>query len=195
MKTPATDKKNILLAGRPRVGKSTLLFHTIEKLRQIDISDIGGFYTLEVSSGGKRIGFDINTLDGRIGCLARIGLDSPCHLVKYGIDMKQFESIALSALEDAIKNKSVIVVDEIGYMELKSMWFRELIEKALNSPKPVIATIMRNRFDFTDKIKAREDVMLITVTAENRDRLINDIVELVRQLTTSKLKEGKGLTP
>lgn len=176
------NKKNILLTSRPRVGKSTLLLNIIEKLKQIGIADIGGFYTLEASIGGMRIGFDINTIDGRVGQLARVGLDSPFRLGRYGIDMKQFESIALSALEEAIKRSSVVIIDEIGYMELKSMRFRELVENAFNSPKPVVATIMRNRFNFPDKLKAREDVMLITVTVENRDKLVDDVAEIVRHL-------------
>ena len=177
-------QKNILLTGRPRVGKSTLILRVVEELRQRGREKIGGFYTLEASHEGKRIGFDIQTLDGRLGRLARVGMESRFRLGKYGIDMEQFETIALSALENAIRQDDLVVIDEIGYMELKSHRFRVLVGEALSSPRPVIATLMRNRYDFADAIKGREDVGLFTVTLENRDRLADEIVWTV-------LGEGK----
>ena len=172
-------RKNILLTGRPRVGKSTLILRIVEKLKMAGVAKIGGFYTLEASEGGKRIGFDINTLDGRKGRLARVGIESRFRLGRYGIDVEQFENIALSALSKAIEHDDIIVIDEIGFMELKSRRFQELVEKALDSTKPVIATVMKNSFDFPDKIKARDDVRLITVRADNRDRLADEVAEMI----------------
>ncbi|MEE8185587.1 MAG: NTPase [Thermodesulfobacteriota bacterium] len=174
--------KNILLTGRPRVGKSTLILHVIERLREIGYKNIGGFYTLEVLQEGRRKGFAIHTLDGRVGRLAEVGLESRFRLGKYGIDMEEFKSVALSALKDAIQWNNIIVVDEIGYMELKSHRFRELLGIALDSPQPLLATVMRSHFDYVDTIKARRDVLLITVRADNRDRLVGEIVERIENL-------------
>lgn len=171
-------KKNILLTGRPRVGKSTLIRRIAEKLQQMGYNT-GGFYTLETSIEGKRTGFSISTLDGKTGRLAEIGLKSRFTLGKYGIDMEQFESLAIPAIEDAIQKGHIAIIDEIGFMELKSSRFRELVEKALSSPQPVIATIMRNSYEFPDKIKARKDVLLFKVTVENRERLADEIVEII----------------
>jgi nucleoside-triphosphatase THEP1 len=56
-------KKNILITGRPRVGKSTLVMRVTAKLRELGHTDIGGFYTLEKRQEGKRVGFDIQTLE------------------------------------------------------------------------------------------------------------------------------------
>lgn len=167
--------KNILLTGRPRVGKSSIIQKVVERLRSNGYKNIGGFYTSEIKRHGERMGFSINTLDGKVGRLAEVGFESPYRLGRYGIDMESFERIALSALEGAIKSGSLIVIDEIGYMELKSRQFRELVVNALDSPSPVLAAIMRNRFGFADKIKARKDVEVITVRADNRDRLVDEI--------------------
>ena len=175
-------RKNILLTGRPRVGKSTLILRIVEKLKRAGAANIGGFYTLEASEAGKRIGFDINTLDGKKGRLARAGIESRFRLGRYGIDMEQFEEIALSALSRAIEHDDIIVIDEIGFMELKSRRFQELVEKALDSSKPVIATIMKNSFDFPDRIKAREDVLMMTVRVDNRDKLVDEMTEIIRKL-------------
>jgi nucleoside-triphosphatase THEP1 len=167
--------KNILLTGRPRVGKSTLIQRVVERLRQEGRRAIGGFYTAEMSRHGERVGFSINTLDGRVGRLAEVGLESRYRLGRYGIDMDAFEGLALPALEEAIRAGGLIVIDEIGYMELKSRRFRELVVQALDSPAPVLATILRSKSDFGDALKARRDVELITVRVEDRDRLVDEI--------------------
>jgi len=174
-------KKNILITGRPGVGKSTIIHRVVERLRALGYTEIGGFYTLEMSHEGKRTGFAIHTLDGRVGRLAEAGLESRFRLGRYGIDMEQFEDVALSALEEAINKGMMVVIDEIGYMELKSRRFRELILKALDSKPPVLATIMRSHFDFPDDIKARDDVMLITVKVDNRDRIVEEICAMIWQ--------------
>lgn len=176
-------KKKILLTGRPRVGKSTIIQRVVERLRGAGFKDIGGFYTSEIRRTGERIGFAINTLNGKVGRLAEVGFESPYRLGKYGIDMESFDTIALRALEDAIPptfpqgGERLIVIDEIGYMELKSRRFRELVIKAMDSPAFVLATIMRSRFDFANDIKARPDVEVIVVRVDNRDRLVDEIVE------------------
>lgn len=171
-----SHKKNILLTGRPRVGKSTIVQRVVEKLKEAGFKNIGGFYTSEIRREGERVGFAINTLNGKTGRLAEVGFESPYRLGKYGIDMKSLESIALTSLEDAIRKDGLVVIDEIGYMELKSRRFRELVINALNSSAPILATIMRSRFDFTDAIKSRGDVEIITVRVDNRDRLVDEIV-------------------
>lgn len=74
----------------------------------------------------------------------------------------------------------MVVIDEIGFMELKSHRFRELVVEALSSPAPVLATIMRSRYDFVEAIKGRSDVELIRATVQNREALVDEIVKKVR---------------
>lgn len=178
---PDLDKKNILVTARARVGKSTLIKRVTGRLKELGYKGIGGFYTLEVSEGGSRTGFDIHTLDGRVAPLARAGLKSPFTLGRYGIDRDRFEAVAVPALEDAIKKGYMVVIDEIGFMELKSHRFRELVAKALSAPAPLLATIMRSRYDFVEAIKGRSDVELIRATVQNRDVLVEEIVKKVRR--------------
>jgi nucleoside-triphosphatase THEP1 len=175
-------QKNILLTGRPRVGKSTLICRVVENLKHLGHNEIGGFYTLDVRRNNERIGFSINTLDGRRGRLAEVGLVSRYRLGKYGIDMASFENVALNALEEAITRKQLVVIDEIGFMELKSQRFQQLVTRALDSSSPVLATIMRKAFYFADDIKKRNDVQLITMRVDNRDTLVSEITAMLRPL-------------
>lgn len=170
------ERKNILLTGRPGVGKTTLAVRVAESLKKSGLL-AGGFYTLEVRGRQGRIGFDVHTLDGKTGPLARAGFKSAHTLGRYGIDLERFESLALPALEEAIKAGGVVVIDEIGFMELKSRRFRELAVKALDSHCPVLATVMRTKFAFPEMLKSRDDVELINVTAQNRDALLDTLVQ------------------
>ncbi|HHD11081.1 MAG TPA: NTPase [Deltaproteobacteria bacterium] len=171
--------RNILITGRPRVGKSTLIKRVVEGLKERGYTALGGFYTLEIREGGERKGFEIHTLDGRKGILAHVDIESPVRLGKYGIDLEEFEHIAIPCLEDAIKKGFTIVIDEIGYMELKSRRFRELVLEAMDSPSTVVATVTRSKLGFTERLKSRPDVTLVTVRVDNRDSLPPLVIGMV----------------
>lgn len=97
--------------------------------------------------------------------------------------MESFEKVALTALEEAIIKSALVVIDEIGYMELKSRRFRELLVKALDSPAPLLSTVMMSRYEFTDTIKSRPDVEVIRVNTLNRDSLVREITEKILNLS------------
>jgi nucleoside-triphosphatase len=166
------------------VGKSTLICRVVQNLTRLRHSAIGGFYTLDLRRDDQRVGFSINTIDGKTGRLAEVGLASRHRLGKYGIDMTSFENVALTALEDAIAQNQLVVIDEIGFMEIKSKRFQQLVIQALDSPSPVLGTIMRKPFYFADDIKKRDDVWLITVHAGNRDTLISEITDMLTPMLT-----------
>jgi nucleoside-triphosphatase len=65
----------------------------------------------------------------------------------------------------------LIVIDEIGKMELFSNHFRGLVSDALNSDKQVLASISIKGNEFIRAIKQRSDIRLFEVTRENRDHL------------------------
>ena len=59
------------------VGKTTLVKNVCSQLRDMSVP-LQGFYTEEVKEGGRRIGFDVVTLCGRRGPLARCR----CHCLR-----------------------------------------------------------------------------------------------------------------
>ena len=111
----------LLLTGPPGVGKTTVI-HTV--LSGIKITT-GGFYTHEMRKGGRRVGFALKTLDSNEGVLARIDYQGRHRVGRYGVDLGLFEAMALPALEGALRTKRLIIVDEIGRMELFSRRFQE----------------------------------------------------------------------
>ncbi|MFC1715808.1 NTPase [Candidatus Poribacteria bacterium] len=156
--------KNILITGNPGVGKTTLIRSIISKL---NIS-AGGFYTAEVrDENGKRWGFKIISLDGQEDVLASVDIISPHRVGKYCVNAEAMDRVGVPAVRNALKDDEVIVIDEIGRMELTSKRFRDVVAQALDSRKPVLGTIAIKNTHFTKKAREREDTRVIRLTRAN----------------------------
>jgi len=171
-------KKHILLTGKPGIGKTSV----VKKIIPLLGVDAGGFYTEEIRELDRRMGFRVVTLDGEDGVLAHVEFNSNYKVGKYRVDLVSFEKVAIPALEKAMEHKSVVVIDEIGKMELFSMKFRELVSKILDSEKSLLCVIKENGDTFTENIKKRKDVTIITVNYENRDTLPEKVLEILRAM-------------
>jgi nucleoside-triphosphatase len=164
---------NLLMTGKPSVGKTTLMARIVERLHQGSLH-LAGFTTTEVrNSTGERIGFDIITVDGKRGELARAGLKSRFRVGRHGVNLENLEKLTLPEL--ARRDVDLIVVDEIGKMECFSGRFRRAVEDALDSPVNVLATLGVSRLPFLQAMRDRPDIEMITVTEHNRDQLLDDV--------------------
>jgi nucleoside-triphosphatase len=167
--------KNILLTGVPRIGKTTV----IESIAAALGDRVGGIITREIREGGRRTGFSIESLDGERRVLASRRQRNGPRVGPYGVNVGNLEAVGIRALDRALKEKSIIIIDEIGKMELISAEFRAMIMRALDSRIPVVATLGIARNPFLDGIRGRTDVSLIEVTNENRMDLPRQILKLL----------------
>jgi nucleoside-triphosphatase len=172
------SRKNVFVTGRPGIGKTTLIRRVLDDLGV----DAGGFYTHEIREGGRRVGFAITDLDGASGILARVGLASPFRVGRYGVNRDDLERIGVSALERAIDVSTLIVMDEIGRMELCSDAFMDAVVRALDSPRPVLGTIQDRRNPFLDSVRARGDVEVLRLTDRSRETMVGRVVERLTSL-------------
>jgi nucleoside-triphosphatase len=178
---PRLVTEKILLAGRPACGKTTLIKRIVISLPR----GAGGFYTEEIRDGGTRAGFKIVTLDGEEAVFAHVDFKTRSRVGKYGLDLSALERIGVGAVRQAIQARRLVVIDEIGPMEIRSPIFREAVNEALDSEVLVLATIFARPLPFTDAIKSRSDVRLIEVRADNRERLVSDLSDRIRELNPS----------
>lgn len=162
---PTVPAKNIFVTGPPRCGKSTL----IEKLVGRIEKPVIGFFTKEIREKGRRCGFSITTLDGKKGVLAHVSIKSRFRVGKYGVNVADIDQIAVSAMIPA-RPDEIVVIDEVGKMECCSSLFRQTLMKILDSDNGVLGSIAQKGDKFIYKVKAREDVLLVPVTQENRDK-------------------------
>lgn len=156
-----------LIEARPGAGKTTAIRRLAGLLAERGVA-LGGFVTEEMREGGRRIGFEIATLDGERGTLAHVNQPGPPRVGRYGVDLDELERIALPALEAPA---DVVLIDELGKMELASDAFVDAVEGLLGRRTPVVATVHAHRHPFTDRVKARSDAELVRLTRENRDEL------------------------
>ena len=158
--------KNILFTGLPGCGKTTL----IERIYARCPLPARGFFTREIREGGRRTGFSIVTLDGQRGVLARRDLPGPPRVGPYGVALEELERLAVPAIS-CEGERSLLVIDEIGKMECLSEPFRTAVTAALDSALPVIGSLPLRGGGFIERIRSRNDLLLVTVTPKNRDAL------------------------
>jgi nucleoside-triphosphatase len=166
-------KKVLLLTGKPGTGKTVLIKEAIARTK----IKAGGFYTEEIRTGGVRQGFRIITLQGQDAILAHVGITSSYQISKYKIDVDSLNRVGVSALHQALEDSDLVVIDEIGKMELLSLQFREAVLQAINSGKKVIGTIMLGPNSFTDDIKRRHEVELLLVARANHGQILKEILD------------------
>jgi nucleoside-triphosphatase len=127
-----------------------------------------GFVTEELREGGRRIGFAVETFDGRRATLAHVDFSGPPRVGRYGVDLVAFEKVALPTLASAAEGE-LVVIDELGKMELASEAFRRSVSEIFARRLPVVATVQIARHRFTDALKREAEV--VCVTHGNRDGL------------------------
>lgn len=157
------------------MGKTTCL----RKALELAARPAGGFFTEEIREGGTRIGFALETLDGRRATLAHVGHRVGPRVGKYGVDLEALEAVGVPAILNAVRLGQLVVVDEIGKMELASAAFRAAVEEALGSPVQILGAILQAPHPWADRVKARPEVELVTVTLANRDTLPRDLAARV----------------
>ena len=166
-------KQVYLLTGKPGTGKTSLIKQVVARLGD----KAGGFYTEEIRTQGLRKGFRLVTLDGQDAILAHIDIHNPYQVSKYGVDIDSLDRVGVSALRQAAQQCDIVVVDEIGKMELLSANFREAILQIIDSGKKVLGTIMLNANPWADAIKQKPQVNLITVTRTNYHQVLEGLLE------------------
>lgn len=163
----------LLLTGLPGIGKTTVIQKV---LSSIEIG-AGGFYTHEVRREGRRVGFSLKTLEGEEGILAHIDNRGGYRVGRYGVDIDRFEVVVLPAMERALQEKELIVIDEIGKMELFSQAFQEMVMRVLDQDeRHLLGVIHQGRDPFAVSVKRRGDVEVISVSHTNRDDLPPQII-------------------
>jgi len=158
---PAT---NILLTGPPRSGKSTLIEKVVKKIKR----PATGFFTRELREKNKRVGFLIETIDGKTGLLAHQNIRSNCRVGKYKVNLEDIDQIAVPSMLPSSSDQ-IVVVDEIGKMECFSRLFKETLLRVLSSENQVIGSIAIKGDRFIQTIKNRDDVTLVSITEDTRD--------------------------
>jgi len=171
------------ITGLPRVGKTEGLIRVIKRLEHEYV--FGGMITKGIEKGGERVGFKIidwMTKEERL--FAHVDLDSVYRVGKYKVDLKVLNEFGITAIKRAIEDKNVdiVVVDEVGKMELESRKFREVVREALECDKPALLTLhKKSRDGLLQDIRNMDNVRILEITPINRNLLPYKIEKILKE--------------
>jgi nucleoside-triphosphatase len=178
-------RQHVLMTGLPGVGKTTLIQSLVKRLAAYQPA---GFYTEEIRGPqGTREGFRLISLSGLQLILSHVNYGGPHRVGRYRVDLAGFERL-LGQLNLPHTPSQLIVIDEIGKMECLSQRFKHEITMLLDSPRVLIASIAIKGDEFIRRVKDRPDCRLVTVTKQNRDRLVDDLLTGLQERLTKKTR-------
>ena len=196
---------NLLLTGKPGVGKTTVVEQVVKSLSvpvggfyTREIRERGkrvGFRlttwtgracpppSLPATHIVRQAGLPAPDNNGgqagvrgrREGIMSHIDFVSPFRVGKYGVDIRVINNIGIPAIREAITLCKIIVIDELGRMELFSETFQEAVWEALEKKLPLLGVIQERPHPFLNRVRKRPDVELIPVTIENRNTLVDKL--------------------
>lgn len=160
----------LLLTGPPGIGKSTVAERVVDQLRSAGVP-VGGFITRELREEGRRVGFVADVINGASALLAHVSFTAGPQVGRYRVDVAAFEQAAVPALAQAVERRDLLLIDEIGRMELAAPAFVAVLDTIFAVPVYLLATVHQVPHPVTDTLKQRPDVEVVHVSRSNRDAL------------------------
>ncbi len=168
------DIPKIGITGMPGVGKTSTLKKIIKSLEKHGYV-VEGMITEPVLKKKKRVGFyvqDWQTKEKEV--FAHVDFDLRESVGDYGVKTDALEKIGIPAIEKAINDEdiNIIIIDEIGKMEMLSEKFCDTVIEALDSDKPIMVTLhKKSRTPLLQDVRRRDDIRILEVTPVNRNLL------------------------
>lgn len=169
------------ITGLPGAGKTHALLKVIEMLEAEEMK-VGGMITQPIIEDRKRTGFKvIDWATKEEAVFAHVNIDSKFRVSKFGVDLGALEKVGVKAIKNACQEADVIVIDEVGRMEVESPSFVNAVKETLDEDKPIILTLhKKSRNPLLQDIRRRDDVRILEVTPINRNLLPYKIIKLMK---------------
>ena len=167
--------KKVLITGQPHIGKTTLIKELLNRFAIDQSMPIYYFYTEEIMRNGKRTGYQVFSSTRLVPSVLATKNESVSPL-QYDVDISLLNSIADELIDH---QQSIIVIDEIGLMQMRSQKFRETIFKIIDNPNCVlIGTVSQDSAGdiALENIKSHLMTECIEYSRDNHDFLLNRLV-------------------
>lgn len=179
----------LFITGPPASGKSTLAKLAVEYAAQRGFRLVG-FFTPEVrDSRGRRVGFDFEVIGrGRVP-LARKGAEWGISFGSYKInpEAKEVFAIVREELRTAVGGRTLVILDEIGPMELllegSSSFFEEVLA---NKSLAVLGVLHRKLAEISPRLYSIAKIhTIIDLQRFDWDEAFNRVKEWIDALSPS----------
>ena len=181
------------ITGLPRSGKSAVLDKVVSMIieerkadsrgrRRMNVDNIiGGMRTEAIIEDGERVGYAcVDILSGDRGVMAHREIDSRNRILGFGIDPSELDKVAVPAIQNAIGNCEILVIDEVGKFSVESEGFVAAVREALEYDMPTLLTLhKKSRHPLLQDIRRRDDGRILEVTPVNRALLPYKILKLI----------------
>ena len=81
----------------------------------------------------------------------------------------------------SVPEKAVVELDEIGFLEAKSVAFCRAVLHLLDGNQPVIAAVKNRDIPFLNQIREHSKARCFSITPENRDALYEEVLLFMKQ--------------
>ena len=168
------------ITGLPGSGKTQTLLRIIQLLEEEGVT-VGGMVTEPIVERHRRTGFQItNWLTKEHAVFAHEGLKSRIRSGRFGVSLPALEDLGVRSLKDARESADVIVIDEVGKMEVESELFTQAVVESLDANKSIVMTLhKKSRNPLLQDIRRRDELRLLEVTPVNKNLLAFKIVRLL----------------
>ena len=175
---PTVMKKVVTMLAEERVEEMRARGDDVEAAKLL-----GGVRCEPLIEEGERVGFKcINYQTGEEAVMAHKKIDSRMRVLGYGIDPGALDKVAVPAIQEAMDDYEVIIIDEIGKFSVESEAFVEVVRKAMEIDKPTLVTLhKKSRHPLLQDIRRRDDARILEVTPVNRALLPYKIHKLMRE--------------
>ena len=95
---------------------------------------------------------------------------------------ESFDIFGTELLQRAQKTSDYILMDELGIFERTAATFRQTVVDCLDGKCHVLGVLQKADDPFLAAILNRPDVLVYTVTPENRDALVEPLLSALKQL-------------
>ena len=181
------------ITGLPRSGKSAVLDKVVSMIIEEHKANsrgsatgsrvVGGMRTEAIIEDGERVGYaciDIET--GERGIMAHREIDSRNRILGYGIDPSEVDRVGVPAIQNAVGNCKILVIDEVGKFSVESEGFVAAVRGALEFDMPTLLTLhKKSRHPLLQDVRRRDDGRILEVTPVNRALLPYKILKLIQQ--------------
>jgi nucleoside-triphosphatase len=166
---------NIIIVGDPGSGKSTLIKKLLDHIHLVTY----GIVTLKESAdkyGNESVYiYDINkehfqTAQNLIGIVSAQGASGYPEV---------FDREGVRLLSN-IPPQSVVVIDELGFMENNALLFQKSVMNILDSDHLVIAAVKPKQTAFLDAVREHEKSRVFWLDKNNRDQVFAEIMVMIK---------------
>lgn len=159
---------HIFLTGDIQIGKSTVIQKTLALLK----TDYGGFCTYfgpDREKPDRRLYIRDAALPPVYDEDHVIARFYPAHPPQ--VFPEVFDGQGATFIRAGRKSRRLILMDECGRLERDALIFQNEVLGALDGRTPVLGVVAKSAGGWADRIRRHPKVRLITVDADNRDRL------------------------